>query len=90
MEGQPIELQHVGKKAIETLGSKMIQHKILFATDFSEQDQNAFPAACDLALRMQAKLIVLHVQDPRFEALSSSKQKDPDTEFKNFIPETTA
>ncbi|HKP86863.1 MAG TPA: universal stress protein [Blastocatellia bacterium] len=36
---------------------------ILVPTDFSENAQVAFEVACDLALRLGAKLQVLHVQD---------------------------
>ncbi len=64
----------------------MHYHTILFATDFSGRDLAAFKSVCRLALGWEAKLLVLHVQDPHFSDLPKAKQKDPKVEFTNFIP----
>ena len=64
----------------------MHHHKILFATDFSGRDHAAFNSVCELALGWEAKLLILHVQDPRHAAFAKAKQKDPKVEFKKFIP----
>lgn len=37
--------------------------KILAATDFSENGQQAFKCACDIARQLGAKLYLIHVQD---------------------------
>jgi nucleotide-binding universal stress UspA family protein len=64
----------------------MNNHNILFATDFSDRDNTAFSVACDLALKASARLVILHVQDPRYEALSKSTRKDPKAEFARYLP----
>lgn len=60
---------------------------VLFSTDFSDRDQAAFSAACDLALKAGARLLVLHVQDPRYPAQSKATRKDPNVEFTRYVPE---
>ena len=41
-----------------------ILQNILFATDFSERSEAAFPLACSLARDQEARLIVLYVDPP--------------------------
>jgi nucleotide-binding universal stress UspA family protein len=45
---------------------------ILFTTDFSECSEHAFPVADKLAGALGARLIVLHVIDPRIQAAELS------------------
>jgi nucleotide-binding universal stress UspA family protein len=59
---------------------------ILFTTEFSDRDKSAFEASCQLALKSNARLIILHVQDPRFEAQSKANRKEPSVEFSRYIP----
>jgi len=44
---------------------------ILFAADFSENSQEAFRAACSLAVENQTRLIVLHVVEPSWVSKES-------------------
>lgn len=53
----------------------MIERKILFATDFSSTDREAFHQACLFARAWQAKLLIVHVN----ESNSSSRSQDVET-----------
>lgn len=65
----------------------MSSNSILFATDFSDRDLEAFKSSCQLALDWNAKLHIVHVLDPREAVKPPSRQTNPDREFVRFIPE---
>ena len=61
-------------------------NRILFATDFSERDREAFRSSCKLALDWNATLNIVHVQDPRDTAKPAAERTLPSRDFVRFIP----
>lgn len=65
----------------------MNPNQILFATDFSDRDLEAFNSSCKLALQWNATLQIVHVQDPRETALAPDLQTNVNRELARFTPD---
>ena len=65
----------------------MIKKKILFATDFSDRDNEAMQIACRLAAAWQAKLLIVHVNDAGDTGPIDSVSLTPATRLKQFEPQ---
>ena len=62
-------------------------NQVLFATDFSDGDLEAFKSSCKLALDWNAKLHIVHVEDPRESVKPANRRTSPERELVRFIPE---
>jgi nucleotide-binding universal stress UspA family protein len=61
---------------------------IMFATDLSPENRNAFRLACGMANALKAKLLIVHAGEPDENRLDNWSGVDPDAQFAKFVPES--